>query len=182
MQVMGLIHTKDGKLVGGCNLTVDDTGTTVTLGDGSELTRISPAQYLDIGYPGFFAGRAYLELPLSEEKVLHILLRRPDLQQFREAIDQVIGRDFPDQLEPKLQSHRQKALAGLGTFVAGSIICLIGHFMAKGIGIGIIFYGIPIFGIAMICNNVSHMRRIRRIMQQNPAQTTDPLADSLPPN
>jgi hypothetical protein len=172
VHVRGAIVTHKGELVGSCGLFIDGEGLVVVDGENCEVLSLEPKQFIDIGFPGFFAGRAFLELPLGEkdedgdDKVLFLKLRKAELAQVRQTVDRLVGLHSPDALEDGLARQWRLFFSGVGVIVAGSLICLLGYAILHGIGISVIFYGIPIAGIAMICKSVSQIRRLRTILRE----------------
>ncbi|MHC4880865.1 MAG: hypothetical protein ACYTGL_30815, partial [Planctomycetota bacterium] len=99
------IYDKDNSCIGTCILRTDESGIHVEGADGSEVTTVPPEQYIDIGFPGFFAGRAYLEIPIDDRNRLCLRLQKADLYEFRRTIDEEIGRNYAHLLKPKLSFH-----------------------------------------------------------------------------
>jgi hypothetical protein len=172
VRVRGGICNDKGDLHGHCVVSIDDQRLVVATGDGLELLTLEPKQFIDIGFPGFFAGRAFLELPTGEKdedgegKMLFLKLGKRELAQIRDIVDRLIGEHSPDALEEGLARQWRLFFAGVGFIISGSLICLLGYGLVKGIGIGVIFYGIPIAGIAMICKSVSQIKRLRAILRE----------------
>jgi len=158
------LHEKEGKLIESGTVVIDESGIAVNAESGAQLGRTPPEQYIDIGFPGFFAGRAYLELPVSDDKTLYLKMSKEDLARTRREVDVTIGRRFRNLLEPKLAYHKKIMYAGLGIFIVGLAISIAGLLLIEESGWGVVFYSLPIAGIAMVCNSRSQSKRIRSIL------------------
>jgi hypothetical protein len=128
------------------------------------VASISPRKYIDIGFPGFFAGRTYVELPVDKNKSICLKLDKADLHDFRTTIDKEIGRNFAHLLQPKLSSHRKMILGGTVLAILG-LVGFVGVLQSDDPGSGIIVtFGLALAGAMMIGRSFSQVSRIKANM------------------
>lgn len=161
----------DGKRGGACQIEIDESGMRVLAEDHSSIAMVSPDQYIDVRYPGFFTTRSHVEIPLESKDSLQLKLAAAELRQFRTVVDAVLGQEYPHIVLLRLRYHRRMFWVGIVVFLAGVIL---DYFVFKWIvefkflrnlfGAALLIFA-PGLGLYMFFDSISEIKRLNRIMK-----------------
>ena len=156
---------------------------TVSTKNGNTVATVPASKLPDVGLPGFFAGRKYLEVPVENSKTIQIGMVKEHAQRLRQLLDQELARLHPELIHERISNLRHAMIGGGLLFVLGVFVCVVGFGYFYENGFSIIFYGLPVAGAALVAQSAVEIGRLKRLATNQLAIQLDNQAmDTEPPS